>query len=336
LSLFYDKPTLRNQRYFVGKEKTMPQTTNILPEDRELLKSVGLTEGGWRALYPLPILRVAWLDEELTLEENEELQERLCRATATLLEGAGESELSAAVAFSNHYLKPGFSKPDQKAVLERASAALCWHMARDIPLMDRQRYMERVGELAREVLTGQELEADSVIEEMQLMIDIYLGREIFEPLSRDQLVFEVYQMKLAERFGAEPDGVLLLSPMVELLERQGGRVSAKDHVKVLCAALSDAQPMGLAFLSEGLEAWCAGSGADLSSQSSRGQLASILAELDYANRECVLRSLSDAMSRVSVGGLLGMFSKPLFTAAVVKESLDSVRNEVDSIRRGRK
>jgi hypothetical protein len=94
--------------------------------------------------------------------------------------------------------------------------------------------------------------------------------------------------------------------------------------------------MGLAFLSEGLEAWCAGSGADLSSQSSRGQLASILAELDYANRECVLRSLSDAMSRVSVGGLLGMFSKPLFTAAVVKESLDSVRNEVDSIRRGRK
>ena len=68
----------------------------------------------------------------------------------------------------------------------------------------------------------------------------------------------------------------------------------------------------------------------------RGQLANILAELDYANRECLLRSLSDAMSRVSVGGLLGMFSKPLFTPQAIKESLDRVRNEVECIRSGRK
>ena len=314
----------------------MPQTTNTLPEDRELLKSVGLTEGGWRALYPLPILRVAWLDEELTLEETEELEERLGRAIASLIEGAAETDISAARVFARQYLKAGLSKPEQKAMLERASAMLCWHMARDIPLVDRQRYLEHVGELAREVLTGQELEADSVLEEMQLMIDIYLGREAFEPLSRDQLVYEVSQMKLAERFGALPDGVLLLCPIVDLLEKQVGRFSARNHLKELCSALSEAQPMGLAFLSEGIESWCAGNGVDLSSHMARGQLANILAELDYANRECLLRSLSDAMSRVSVGGLLGMFSKPLLTPQAIKESLDRVRNEVECIRSGRK
>lgn len=312
----------------------MKTVTPLTPEDRALLTSLGLAEGGWPSLYPLPILRVAWLDEELTQEEAEELRARLGKAGAALLADAAESDFVAAGKFVGQHLVAGDANAERQENLERASAALCWHMARDMSRKARERYLNQVRQLAGEVLTGQQLEADAILEEMALMMDAYIGHENFEPLSREDLVTESSPIELAQRFGAEPDGDWLVSPLLLLLDQLGGPGVARTHLKALCAALAGAQPMGLAVLCDELEEWCAGGRQELSSTAAIDQLAKYLAEMGGADRECVLKSLENAMSRVSVGGLAGLFSKPLLESEAIAEVMDVVRDKVEAVRRG--
>jgi hypothetical protein len=313
----------------------MATVTPLSNEDRNLLASLGLAEGGWPSLYPLPILRVAWLDEELTPEEAEELRGRLGKAGAALLAGATEADFAGAGALVRQHLVAGEANPERQAVLEQASAALCWHMARDLSRKGREDYLKQVRVLAGEVLTGQQLEADAVLEEMALMMDAYIGKEIFEPMKRDDLVTEFSPIELAQRFGSEAEGDWLISPLVHLLDRLGGPVAVKSHLKSVSVGLAGAQPMGLAVLCDELEEWCAGGRRELSEPQALDHLARFLAEMVAADRECVLKSLENAMSRMTMGGLAGFFSKPLLESGAIAEVMDVVRDKVEAVRRGR-